>query len=453
MRRYAGGLATLSVLALVACQGDAPLPTEGPRFARGGPTAVDVVVVLSAGLAPGGHAANQAAAAAIAREFGVAATGTFGTALFGFAATVSEDQLAALAADPRVAYVQRDRVFTIQVQDSCPVCGGGAGGEVVPWGVERIGAAENANEGTGIHVYVIDTGIDSDHPDLAANLGNGASFMSCKGGPMTCKQPWDDDHGHGSHVAGTIGAIKGNNTAVVGVAAEVTLHAVKVCDKSGFCFGSAIISGIDWTANEVATRRQAAAANMSLGGGGSKTGTCHDDGSFTGSDAEHQAMCQARHVGVVFAVAAGNAGDDAENTAPAAFDDVAMAVSAVSCSVSDNLCGRGTEDWPSWSNWGDNAASWLVNNNNSAPVALAAPGVSVLSTWNDGGTRTISGTSMASPHVAGTVALFLKTKPQRPNGNAFLDARKALLTAAETTPFNNTSGNPHDEDFVNAKNQ
>jgi subtilisin len=441
-----------AILLAVGCRDTPQLVEPGtPSFTRAAQL-VDVVVVLHEAYAPGGHVANQGRAAEIAGELGATATRTYGTALFGFAAAVPEGRIAALARDPRVAYVQRERVFQVGALVQGRPGGGGGGGQVVPWGVERIGADDNTNEGDGIHVYVIDTGIDSDHADLQANLGNGEVFMSCKGGPRTCKQPWDDDHGHGTHVSGTVGAIN-NDLAVLGVASKVTLHAVKVCDISGFCDGSAIIAGIDWMTKEVKARRQAAAANMSLGGGGSKTGTCNDNGTFTGSDAEHQAMCNARHAGVVFAVAAGNAGADAENTVPAAFDDVAMAVSALQCSVSNNVCARGTEDWPDWSNWGDNAASWLVNNNNSAPVAITAPGVSVLSLWNDGGTNTISGTSMATPHVAGTVALFLKSKRQRADGSAFLNARKALLTAAETTPFNNTSGNPHNEDLVNATSQ
>lgn len=439
MKRALAVMAAVGVIGVGACEQATQPNAEAPVFARGGEQQVNVVVVLDEQFAPGGHAPNQVAAGAIARSLGVAAVHVYGSALFGFSATVPQRQIAALERDPRVRYVQRDREFYVIALAQCPVCGGGGGGgggQEVPWGIQRIGADQNANEGSGIHVYVIDTGIDSDHPDLQANLGNGFAATTCKG--RTCNTTWDDDHGHGTHVSGTIGAID-NDIGVLGVAAEVTLHAVKVCTRAGFCSGSDIIAGIDWVTSEVSARGAAAAANMSLGGGGSKTGTCDDSG-FSGTDAEHEAMCNARNVGVVFAVAAGNDGADAENTTPAAYDDVALAVSATNAS----------DDWPSWSNWGDNSADWTVNV--SAPVAIAAPGVSVLSTWNDGGTNTISGTSMASPHLAGTIALFLKTNSQAADGSAFSNARAGILAADESTDgFSNTSGNPHDEDFVDAR--
>ncbi|MFQ6047267.1 MAG: S8 family serine peptidase, partial [Gemmatimonadales bacterium] len=338
MKRFGAVMLATAAIGLAACQ-DAVRPVDdGPILASAGGNQIDVVVVLNDGFAPGGHGANRALAAEVALGLGIRARHAYGTALFGFSAAVPEGRLRALGRDPRVKYVQRDRSFAVPVpraqappwcadRPDHPACGGGGGGggQTVPWGVARIGADVNANEGTGIHVYVIDTGIDSDHPDLRANIGNGFAATACKGSRRICKEAWDDDHGHGTHVSGTIGAID-NDRDVIGVAAEVTLHAVKVCDKSGFCSGSDIIAGIDWAANETTMLGAATAANMSLGGGGSKTATCNDDGTFTGADAEHEALCNARHVGVVFAVAAGNDGADAQNTTPAAYDDAVMAV-------------------------------------------------------------------------------------------------------------------------------
>ncbi|MDT8450860.1 MAG: S8 family serine peptidase, partial [Wenzhouxiangellaceae bacterium] len=306
--------------------------------------------------------------------------------------------------------------------------------QTVPWGVDRIGALTASNTGAGVHVYVIDTGIDADHPDLAANIGNGFAATTCKG---KCGADWDDDNGHGTHVSGTIGAID-NDIAVVGVAPDVTLHAVKVLSKSGSGSFSGIIAGVDWVAGEVAARGAPAVANMSLGGGGSKSGTCTDSG-FTGSDNLHRAICNAKNIGVVFAVAAGNEGADAAGSVPAAYDDAVVSVSATNSG----------DDWPSWSNWGDDAAAWTSQN--SAPVAIAAPGVAIPSTWNDGATNTISGTSMASPHVAGALALWLGGSAQGAGASAFNNGRNALLSGAESTAsFSNTSGNPHSEDFLDA---
>lgn len=417
-----------------------------------------MIVVLEAAPGPG----TSAEAAEVAAGHGLAAAHTYGNALVGFAASVPEAKLAQLETDPRVAYVQLDRVHRVSQPPFCeddpdhPACGDDDDGgdsedtQSVPWGIDRTGAIGNDNVAKGIHVYVIDTGIDSDHEDLQANIGNGFAATPCRG--RTCIEAWDDDHGHGTHVAGTIGAID-NALGVIGMAPEVTLHAVKVCALSGFCNESDIIAGIDWVTGDVNARNQAAVANMSLGGSGSKTGECSSSG-FTGNDAEHEAICNATNVGVVFAVAAGNSGADAENFVPAAYDDAVITVSATQCEVSTDTdgnqsCVEGSDDWASFSNWGDDTADWTPND--SAPVAIGAPGVSVLSTWNDGGYNTISGTSMATPHVAGAAALFLNSNPQTADYSAFENSRTGLLSVDESTDnFNNTSGNPHDEDFLDA---
>jgi subtilisin len=450
MRRLA--LFTAGALVLAGCQDGSPptaIDASDATLAQGARN-VDVIVVLNESFAPGGHAANQGRAAEIARGLGVAPTHAYGTALFGFAASVPEGRLVALGSDPRVAYV--DLYAPVRLPDHSlarPGGGGGSAAQVVPWGITRTGASTNGNTGAGIHVYVIDTGIDSRHPDLAANLGNGFAVESCKGGG--CQHPWDDDQDHGTHVAGTVGAID-NGIDVVGVAPQVTLHAVKVLSKSGSGTRSGVIRGVDWVASETRTRGVATVANMSLGGSGSKTGTCTDSG-FSGTDSYHAAICNAKNVGVVFVVAAGNDGANAAGTVPAAYDDAVITVSATTCafttSSSVQTCGAGSDDWTSWSNWGNQTASWTSRA--SAPVAIAAPGRGVLSTKRGGGTVSMSGTSMASPHAAGAAALVLKSGTQSANGTAFHNTRARLLSTAEATGgWSNTSGNPHAESFLRA---
>jgi len=415
--------------------------------APGGDRLLDVIVVMDEGFAPGGHTANKADAAAFARGLGVAPTHTYGTVLFGFAASVPQAVLDALENNPRVDYVELDRTAFASAPKWCgddpslPGCGGGGGTEdppppidqVTPWGIARTGANLNANIGDGIHAYVLDTGIDMDHDDLGnVDVANSVNCTGGKGGRFatpTCELGGNDGNGHGTHVAGTIGALD-NGIDVVGMAPGVILHAVQVLKSNGSGSFSGIIAGIDWIA---ANGSLPAVANMSLGGSGEKKAgnSCSASG-FTGSgDSFHEAICNASRAGVVFVVAAGNSDDDAANHVPAAYDDTVITVSATNDS----------DDWPFWSNWGD-------------AVAIAAPGVGILSTWNDGGTNTISGTSMASPHVAGAAALWLKSHPQSAAFSAFTNTLNALLGTAEPTGlgsgWSNTSGNPHAEDFLNA---
>ncbi len=449
---------SVAVLGLLAA---APAQAQNGRF-------LDVIVVLDEGVAPGRGAANRSQAAAIAAAHGVTPSFVYGSALFGYAARVPEARLAVIEGDPRVAYVDLDGTVSIRnpglgAQGLCdkkpdhPKCQPGdpppeedppvedpppaLDPQVTPWGIDRIGADWSAYTGAGIDIYIIDTGIDVDHADL-----NVVADVNCtheSGG-----KPWlrtvtcvvgdgDDDNGHGTHVAGTAAALD-DGFGVVGVAPGANLTAVKVLDQNGSGKFSWVIAGMDYVTEQVMYSGQPAVANMSLSGGGSKSGTCTDAG-YTGTDALYAAACNAANAGVILAVAAGNGDADAANSVPAAFDDAVITVSATDAS----------DDWPYWSNWGNDWATWTGNN--SAPVAIAAPGVNVLSTWNDGLLNTISGTSMASPHVAGAIALWLEDNPQSADYSAFANARAALLGAAEpTTLFSNTSGNPHDEDLLDA---
>jgi subtilisin len=423
----------------------------GEGRAQTSPPPVDVIVTLDPSLAAGGHAARQGQAAQVARGLGLQPRRAYGTALFGFAATVPQGRLEALARDPRVLHVGPDARLSVPRPQAARPGTGSPGtpsprGDQLPWGVARVcGGGPCADTGSGVHVYVIDSGIDAVHRDLRT-LGAGFAAVACQG--AACRTAWDDDNGHGTHVAGTIGA-RSNGSGVVGVAPAATLHAVKVVDANGSGLVSGVIAGIDWVANQASTPTpHAVVANLSLTGPGSRTGRCAAAG-YTGTDAYHRALCNAARKGVVFAAAAGNGGADAQRAVPAAYDDAAIAVSAVE-RTSDPL----QLEWPSWSNWGDGyqgGAAVLP----AAPVALAAPGAGVLSTCDGGGTCTRSGTSMAAPHVAGALALFLQRSPQRGGYAAFVNARRGLLAAAEGTAdparFFNGSGHPHREAFLSAR--
>lgn len=402
-----------------------------------------------------------------ARDHGARVRHVYRHALRGYAATMSDEAAGRISRDGRVAYVETDRVVTTAHHQcghsggppgsgdgDCPDTDpddGGTSGQVTPWGVARTGAdTVTDTAGDGIHAYVIDSGIDADHPDLVDNLGTGYAVEPCFKPGDTCDAEWDDDYDHGTHVAGTIGAVD-NDIDVVGVAPEVTLHAVKVLDRHGRSSTSEVIAGIDWVAGH--NSGYARVANISLGRTGSKDGTCTGDG-FTGSDSFHEALCNATGTGVVFAVAAGNSGADAAGTVPAAYDDTVLTASATECSLigeDHQTCDAGSDDWASFSNWGDDPAVWTTND--SAPVAIGAPGVDVLSTWPDDQLHEGSGTSMAAPHLAGGSALFLADQSQTNDRTAFTNARQALLGSAEdtdpdATSWNNTSGNPHDEGFL-----
>lgn len=444
-------IATLSLTLFVAaaCTETPTMPSAGVEspeasFSRAG--TVDVIVALDPSFAGSSHAASVDRAAGIARELGVTPTHAYGTALFGFAATIPEGRLAALAQDPRVAYVDLDGVVSIPERIAARPGSGGSTGEVTPWGINRTGADASTNEGAGIHVYIIDTGIDSDHPDLTGRLGNGFAAETCKGGG--CNYAWDDDHDHGTHVAGTVGA-NDNEIDVIGMATGVTLHAVKVLSRAGSGTRSGVIAGVDWVANETKALGQATVANMSLGGSGSKTGSCSSTG-FSGTDTYHQALCNATRAGVVFAVAAGNDGADAQGAVPAAYDDAVITVSATTCSLSGQVCKSGSDNWTSWSNWGDNTATFETGSVTHAPVAIAAPGASVLSLKRGGGTTSFSGTSMASPHAAGAAAMYLASSSQAAAYSAFSNTRQALMTNAVAVA-NNTTGNPHGESLLQVK--
>jgi len=360
------------VLALLLCATMAA--TAAP------PDKAGYIVVLHDSVESPGVAARE-----IAGQVGGQVGFVYKHALKGFSVTLPVQAVAALQKNPKVKYVATDDVRYASAQS-------------VPTGIRRIFADANPaidingsdNYRVDVDVAVIDTGVDFQHPDL-----NVAGGVNCTGSIFfaKCVTGGDDDHYHGTHVAGTIGALD-NGIGVVGVAPGARIWAVKVLNSKGSGYTSWIVAGIDWVAANAATIE---VANMSLGGAGF-------------NQAEYDAIQGAVSKGVAFAVAAGNEDDDANNYSPSGFDNV-LVVSALA--DFNGLPGGGAaptcridqdDTLADFSNWGPE-------------VDVAAPGVCILSTYpiEQGEYGTISGTSMASPHAAGALALLAsKKKP----GNA-----------------------------------
>lgn len=358
-----------------------------------------------------------ALARSLARTHGLRVGFVYAHAVKGFSASIPAQALSGLARNPGVAYIEPDQWVQAWAQS-------------LPTGVHRIFADANPNitiDGNDdwrvdVDVAVIDTGIDLDHPDL--NVVSGVSCMT-ESGPawnriVTCGPGGDDDHYHGSHVAGTIGAID-NDLGVVGVAPGARLHAVKVLNQNGSGKMSWVIAGVDYVTAQTAIE----VANMSLGGGDSP------------------ALCDAIHgsvvAGVTYAVAAGNSDADASNYSPANCAD-AITVSALADfdglpgALGDPTCRTdGDDTLASFSNWG-------------TAVEIAAPGVCIRSTWSNGGYGTISGTSMASPHVAGAAALRAAT------GNYTPAEIRATLIAEGNLNWTDDSGDGVKEPLLGVSN-
>jgi subtilisin family serine protease len=265
------------------------------------------------------------------------------------------------AANPKIERCERDQIMQISIQGK-PGGGTGTTGQVTDWGVTRVGGP--GTPVAGRTAWVIDTGIDLDHPDLFVDVGRSKSFIR--------DTSPDDGNGHGTHVAGTIGA-KNNTFGSVGVAPGAKLVAVRVLDRRGSGTNSGVIAGVDYVAQVGASFD---VANMSLGGGVS---TLLDE-----------AVVAASSTGIRFVLAAGNESDHANNHSPARANGAN--VYTVSSFAKGDL-------WSSFSNFGN------------PPVDYAEPGSSIYSTYKDGGYATLSGTSMAAPHLAG----ILMTGPVRTN--------------------------------------
>ncbi|HEY1011507.1 MAG TPA: S8 family peptidase [Herpetosiphonaceae bacterium] len=320
-----------------------------------------IACILSAALAARPAAAQTASSTYIvtlkganaspAAKLGIKTNHVYSSVLNGFAADLTPEQVAQLKADPSVAEIEADQEYTISATQYMDANGD-------PWGLDRIdqkflplsGSYTYNTTAPGVTAYIIDTGIAVTHPEFG---GRAANVFNSAGGQA------DDCNGHGTHVAGIVGA------RTYGVAKAVKLRGVKVLNCAGSGTTAGIIAALDWVRANAA---KPAVANMSLGGG------------F--SSALNAAVTNLSNSGVFVAVAVGNSASNACNYSPAS------AAAAYAVAATDKT---------------DKAAA---TSNYGSCVDIYAPGVGIKSTWLNGGAQVLTGSSMASPHAAGVAALY-----------------------------------------------
>ncbi|OJF10872.1 S8 family peptidase [Couchioplanes caeruleus] len=362
-------------------------PAEKPVLAASGAEVVphSYVVVLKED-----RSAVAGRAKSLANRHGGTVRQTYSHALRGFAATMSPQQARRMAADPEVLYVQHDVIHRASDTQTNPPS----------YGLDRIDqrsrplnqAYTYSTGAANVHAYIVDTGIRTTHRDFGGRATSG--FDAVDGGTA------DDCHGHGTHVAGTVGG------TAYGVAKSVQLVAVRVLNCQGSGTTAQVVAGIDWV---TANAQKPAVANMSLGGGA--------------DTALDNAVSRSIASGVTYSIAAGNGlfgliALDACTQSPARVP-TALTVSAVDTN--------------------DRKANWA---NRGTCVDLFAPGIGITSAWatNDTASSTISGTSMAAPHVAGAAALYLATNPTATAAAVHSAIVSAATTGAVTNPG---SGSPN----------
>jgi PKD repeat protein len=369
------------LLAVSACRDDSVTPTatthNAPELSKmrpGDSIPGSYIVVLK------DAASSPTAMAARATALNGRVSFVYEDALRGFAADLDGNAVDALRRDPSVAAIYPDRVVTIN----------GVQSPVPSWGLDRMdqrnlpldNTYNYANDGTGVHVYIIDTGILRTHVDFGGRAVFGFSAIN-DGFQMS------DCHGHGTHVAGTVGS------TTYGVAKNVRLHAVRVLDCNGIGTTAQVVAGINWvTAHGI----KPAVANMSLGGGPQPP--------------LDQAVANSIKTGISYAIAAGNSNADACNTSPARTPN---AITVGATDINDQRA--------SFSNFG-------------VCVDVFGPGVAITSTWNASNTATavLSGTSMATPHVTGAIARYLQSNPTATPAKVTYAIRASATNGVVGTP-------------------
>ncbi|HJR18796.1 MAG TPA: S8 family serine peptidase [Actinomycetota bacterium] len=332
-------------------------------------------------------------------RYGVEAGRYYRNAFRGYAATIHHDRVDDLRKDPSVRAVMEDRPYRAAQTDCNPTQT-----ECLPNGVNRIDAEATSATGNGIEVAVMDSGIDLDHPDLQANILGG---VDCDGPD---NGNFDDQHAHGTHVAGTIAALD-NNTGVRGVAPQAKLWAVRILNAQGIGSGESILCGLEFVYDKAIGNPNPGGnirvANMSIEKPAPNI-DAHADCGQTVDDIVHMVICDIVDFGVTFVVAAGNGADDIKDVAPAAYDEV---ITATALSDWDGApCGGATDPPPLVTSPDDTFSEVSSYASSSADRAhtIGAPGEGILSTWINGYAYN-TGTSMSAPHIAGVVAQYLQT--------------------------------------------
>jgi len=319
---------------------------------------------------------------ALSQKLGGKIITQFSKAIEGYVLSLDAAQIPLLRNDPNILLIEQDQKMVANTVQN-----------TATWGIDRIdqvnlplsGTYDYTQDGTGGHAYIIDTGIDISHTDFGGRAVSGWDYVDNDSDASDC-------NGHGTHVAGIVGS------ATWGVAKNVRLTAVRVLNCFGSGTTSGVVSGIDWVINHAIFP---AVANMSLGGGDSV--------------ALDTAVDNAIQAGITFAVAAGNDNSDACVGSP---NKVPAAITVGSSTSVDTRS--------SFSNWG-------------SCIDIFAPGSSITSTWLSGGTATISGTSMASPHVAGAAALYLQLHPTATPAQV----TSALVDHANPDHISDLTGSPN----------